>query len=71
MKLSVEIIRAIASGQHGDPFAVLGRELEAAGYHAQVVATENSFPLFLHDAYLRSFLAFVSADGSRPNSWPI
>lgn len=25
------------------------RELEAAGYHAQVVATENSFPLFLHD----------------------
>jgi bacillithiol biosynthesis cysteine-adding enzyme BshC len=26
------------------------RKLEAAGYHAQVVATENSFPLFLHDA---------------------
>lgn len=25
------------------------RELEAAGYHAQVVATANSFPLFLHD----------------------
>jgi bacillithiol biosynthesis cysteine-adding enzyme BshC len=24
------------------------RELEAAGYHAQVVATANSFPLFLH-----------------------
>lgn len=25
------------------------RELEAAGYHAQVTAFENSFPLFLHD----------------------
>ena len=25
------------------------RELEADGYHAQVVATANSFPLFLHD----------------------
>jgi bacillithiol biosynthesis cysteine-adding enzyme BshC len=26
------------------------RQLEAAGYHAQVVASANSFPLFLHDA---------------------
>jgi bacillithiol synthase len=26
------------------------RDLEEAGYHAQVLATENSFPLFLHDA---------------------
>ena len=25
------------------------RELETAGYHAQVLATANSFPLFLHD----------------------
>ena len=25
------------------------RELESAGYHAQVLATTNSFPLFLHD----------------------
>ena len=25
------------------------RELESAGYHAQVLATANSFPLFLHD----------------------
>jgi len=25
------------------------RELEAAGYHAQVMATANSFPLFYHD----------------------
>src|SRR6185312_3634092 len=24
-------------------------ELETAGYHAQVLATANSFPLFLHD----------------------
>jgi bacillithiol biosynthesis cysteine-adding enzyme BshC len=26
------------------------RQLETAGYHAQVAATANSFPLFLHDA---------------------
>jgi bacillithiol biosynthesis cysteine-adding enzyme BshC len=26
------------------------RELEEAGYHAQVLASSNSFPLFLHDA---------------------
>lgn len=26
------------------------RELESDGYHAQVLATANSFPLFLHDA---------------------
>jgi bacillithiol biosynthesis cysteine-adding enzyme BshC len=25
------------------------KDLEAAGYHAQVLATSNSFPLFLHD----------------------
>jgi len=25
------------------------RELETAGYHAQVTPSENSFPLFLHD----------------------
>lgn len=30
--------------------AARSRELEAAGYHAQVAATANSFPLFLHDA---------------------
>jgi bacillithiol biosynthesis cysteine-adding enzyme BshC len=31
--------------------AIVGRsrELEAAGYHAQVTPSENSFPLFLHD----------------------
>ncbi|HET6861998.1 MAG TPA: bacillithiol biosynthesis cysteine-adding enzyme BshC, partial [Pyrinomonadaceae bacterium] len=28
---------------------IRSRELEAAGYHAQVLATANSFPLFLHD----------------------
>ena len=30
--------------------AARSRELEAAGYHAQVLVTENSFPLFLHDS---------------------
>ena len=29
---------------------VRSRELEQAGYHAQVVASANSFPLFLHDS---------------------
>lgn len=29
---------------------VRSRQLEEAGYHAQVVASANSFPLFLHDA---------------------
>ena len=28
---------------------IRSRDLEAAGYHAQVLATANSFPLFLHD----------------------
>jgi bacillithiol biosynthesis cysteine-adding enzyme BshC len=36
-----EIAAAVANRSH---------ELEAAGYHAQVMVTENSFPLFLHDA---------------------
>ena len=31
MKLSAEIIRAIASGQHGDPFAVLGPHRDGQG----------------------------------------
>jgi bacillithiol synthase len=29
---------------------VRSRELETAGYHAQVLASENSFPLFIHDS---------------------
>ncbi|MFN2491271.1 MAG: bacillithiol biosynthesis cysteine-adding enzyme BshC [Pyrinomonadaceae bacterium] len=29
---------------------VRSRKLEEAGYHAQVTASENSFPLFIHDA---------------------
>ena len=31
MKLSADIIRAIASGQHGDPFAVLGPHRDGQG----------------------------------------
>jgi len=30
--------------------AARSRELEEAGYHAQVMVTDNSFPLFMHDA---------------------
>jgi len=32
-----------------DAIAARSRELEAAGYHAQVLASTDSFPLFLHD----------------------
>ena len=39
-KRAPEIANAIANRS---------RELEQAGYHAQVTASENSFPLFLHD----------------------
>jgi len=39
-RLATEIASAITNRS---------RELEEAGYHAQVTALENSFPLFLHD----------------------
>jgi len=32
-----------------DAIEARSRELEAAGYHAQVLASKDSFPLFLHD----------------------
>lgn len=35
--------------QIADAIAARSRELEAAGYHAQVLASTDSFPLFLHD----------------------
>ena len=42
-----------AAAQHAPEIANAleqrSRELEASGYHAQVLATANSFPLFLHD----------------------
>jgi bacillithiol biosynthesis cysteine-adding enzyme BshC len=40
------------------------RELEAAGYHAQVVASENSFPLFWHDD-LGARHALTRTDGGK------
>lgn len=39
------------------------RELEAAGYHAQVLASENSFPLFMHDASDARHAMIRTADG--------
>jgi bacillithiol biosynthesis cysteine-adding enzyme BshC len=39
------------------------RELEAAGYHAQVVATANSFPLFLHTPAGERHAVARGADG--------
>lgn len=37
------------AGDIADAIVSRSRELEAAGYHAQVTPSENSFPLFLHD----------------------
>ncbi|HEX3083532.1 MAG TPA: bacillithiol biosynthesis cysteine-adding enzyme BshC [Pyrinomonadaceae bacterium] len=37
------------AGDIANAIASRSRELEAAGYHAQVTPSENSFPLFLHD----------------------
>src|SRR4029077_20958166 len=39
---------AIAAAPIGAALEKRSRELEEAGYHAQVLATADSFPLFLH-----------------------
>jgi len=57
--LDVELKRLAAplyaeAAEHAHEIAIAvterSRELEAAGYHVQVVASENSFPLFMLDA---------------------
>ncbi|HEX4899673.1 MAG TPA: bacillithiol biosynthesis cysteine-adding enzyme BshC, partial [Pyrinomonadaceae bacterium] len=40
---------ALRSQEIAEAIEVRSRELEGAGYHAQVMASQNSFPLFLHD----------------------
>lgn len=40
---------ARCAGEIANAILVRSQELEAAGYHAQVTPSENSFPLFLHD----------------------
>ncbi len=40
---------ALRAQEIAQAIVVRSRELEAAGYHAQVTPSENSFPLFLHD----------------------
>ncbi len=42
---------AIRAQELADALQTRSRELEAAGYHAQVMVTESSFPLFIHDAH--------------------
>ncbi|MDQ6651178.1 MAG: bacillithiol biosynthesis cysteine-adding enzyme BshC [Acidobacteriota bacterium] len=42
---------------------VRSRKLQEAGYHAQVTASENSFPLFMHDAGGARHALIRSADG--------
>lgn len=41
---------ALRAPQIADAIVARSRDLEAAGYHAQVTPSENSFPLFLQDA---------------------
>jgi bacillithiol synthase len=50
-QLAAPLYAEAARRAHEIAIAIVNRsrELEAAGYHAQVVASENSFPLFWHD----------------------
>jgi bacillithiol biosynthesis cysteine-adding enzyme BshC len=51
-KLAAPVYSAAAqrAPEIGNALEQRSRELEASGYHAQVLATANSFPLFIHDA---------------------
>lgn len=40
---------ALRASEIANAIVVRSRELEEAGYHAQVTPSENSFPLFMHD----------------------
>lgn len=40
---------ALEAPEIANAIAIRSRELEQAGYHAQVTPSENSFPLFIHD----------------------
>jgi bacillithiol biosynthesis cysteine-adding enzyme BshC len=50
-KLAAPVYSAAAqrAPEIGNALEQRSRELEAGGYHAQVLATANSFPLFIHD----------------------
>ncbi|MEK6336262.1 MAG: bacillithiol biosynthesis cysteine-adding enzyme BshC [Acidobacteriota bacterium] len=50
-QLAAPLYAEAARRAHDIALAIVerSRELEAAGYHAQVAPSENSFPLFLHD----------------------
>src|SRR5262249_16151467 len=50
MAAPLYVTAAARAGEIATAIETRSRRLEAAGYHAQVVASENSFPLFLHDA---------------------
>ncbi|MEP6637308.1 MAG: bacillithiol biosynthesis cysteine-adding enzyme BshC [Acidobacteriota bacterium] len=55
---------ALKAHEIAGAIVVRSRELEAAGYHAQVTASENSFPLFIHDASGARHALTRSADGT-------
>ena len=50
-KLAAPVYAAAAqrAPEIGEALEQRSRDLEASGYHAQVLATANSFPLFIHD----------------------
>ncbi len=64
-ELAAPLYAAAASRAHeiASAIEVRSRRLVEAGYHAQVTASENSFPLFLHDESGARFAVTRSADG--------
>src|SRR5687768_5419906 len=64
-KLAASLYAAATSRAHeiASAIEVRSRRLVEAGYHAQVTASENSFPLFLHDESGARFALTRSGDG--------
>jgi len=64
-QLAAPLYAQAAQRAHEIALAIVNRsrELEAAGYHAQVAPSENSFPLFWHDEEGARYALTRTADG--------
>src|SRR6185503_5930245 len=64
-QLAAPLYAQAAQHAHEIALAIVNRsrELEAAGYHAQVAPSENSFPLFWHDEDGARYALTRTADG--------
>lgn len=64
-QLAAPLYAQAAQHAHEIALAIVdrSRELEAAGYHAQVAPSENSFPLFWHDEEGARYALTRTADG--------